>query len=173
MARNAFPRGGRGRSRRLTEWGVGPGGTSVTTLTASGSSILGSGLITTEAATIIRIRGFFSGTLQTAGAIGEGFFGAVGIAKVQTQAFQAGIASLPTPISEADSDAWMWHSFFDIRSGVIGASDGSGVVRMEVDSKSMRKFEGVEETMFAAVEVVEIGSVDVDFFFDSRVLLMN
>ena len=164
------PRGSRG-SRRLTEWGVGPGGTGVRTLTASGSAFLGNSIVLTEKGTIIRLRGFFSGTVQAASNLGDGFFGAMGIAVVQTPAFAAGIASVPTPIAEANSDAWLYHKFFDLRSGLTNDADGSGRFEVEVDSKAMRIMEGAEDSMYAAIETVEIGTFEADFFFDSRVLI--
>ena len=40
----------------------------------------------------------------------------------------------------------------------------------EVDSKAMRKFPS-EFSLYAAIEVVEIGVAELDVFFDSRVLV--
>ena len=141
------------------------------TLTATGSAFLGSGIVLTEKGTIVRLRGMFSGTVQAATNLGDGFFGAMGIAVVQTPAFQAGIASVPTPLTEANSDVWLYHQFFDLRSGLTNDADGSGFFRTVVDSKAMRIMEGAEDTMYAAVETVEIGTYESDFFFDSRILI--
>ena len=168
--RRGFSRTGPQRSKRLTEWGLGPGGTGVTNLVGTGSAILGSGVAFTAKTTVIRIRGLFSITLQIATSLGDGFFGAVGIAMVQTPAFTAGIASLPTPVTEANSDAWLWHSYFDVRRAIDPGSNGSGFQRIVVDSKAMRKAEGFENTIYAAVELTEVGAADVDIFFDSRLL---
>ncbi len=132
---------------------------------------MGGGVTFLEKGTIVRLRGILSCTLQVATTIGDGFFGAVGVAVVQTPAFTAGIASVPTPITEANSDVWLWHSFFDVRFAKADASDGSGLQRFDVDSKAMRIVEGAESTLFAVIEVVEQGAGDMDAFFDSRVLV--
>ena len=158
------------RSQKTTDWGVGAGGTVLTSLTASGSSILGAGAAPVEPKTIVRTRGLFSASL-TVGAAGNGFFGAVGIGIVSQPAFTAGIASMPTPISEAVWEGWMWYSFFDCRTGV-NPDDGSSIHRIEVDSKAMRKVSN-DDVIFAAIEVVEVGTATLEVQFDTRILLKS
>ena len=173
MPRRGYsPRGQSGKTRRLTDWGIGPGGVAPTNFIASGSALLGAGMfLSSGIGTLVRIRGLIAIDLIVATSAGDGFFGAVGIAMVQTTAFTAGIVAFPTPVLEANSDAWLWHSYFDVRFAKDGAGNGAGYARLVVDSKAMRKMEGDENTLYAACELTEVGAVNCDVFFDSRVLI--
>jgi len=159
--------------RRQTGWGLGPGGTSVLTLSGTGSSFLGSVVVLAleEKATLVRTRGELDVYLRTSDGVASGLQGAIGVAKATTAAVAAGIASVPTPITEADWDGWLfWHP---ISVHTMDGDTGAGPPmsqRLEVDSKAMRKWTQ-EETMYAAIEVVEIGAVTADVFFDSRMLV--
>ena len=58
----------------------------------------------------------------------------------------------------------------EVRFGA--AQDGPDIassLRLEVDSKAMRKFP-VEMALYAVVEIVEVGTATINFHFDSRVL---
>ena len=122
---------------------------------------------------MVRTRGLFSATLISGTTAGDGFFGAVGIAKVSDQAFTAGIGSMPTPLSESFWDGWLWHSFFDLRvaSGATENWEG-GITRLVIDSKAMRKFDA-NEVLYAAFDVVLIGTAAMNVFFDTRLLLKH
>ena len=166
----SFQRTSRG-SRRQTDWGFGPGGTAVTSFSASGSAVLGSGIEPTSLLTLVRTRGLVEIFIKgLATADGDGYTGAVAIGLASDPAFTAGIASLPTPITELNWDGWLWHSFFSVHATDISFGDsGSGHQRIVIDSKAMRKF-SPENVMFAAAEVVEQGTVNLDVYFDSRML---
>jgi len=156
--------------RRLTDWVQGPGGTGITSLSASGSAILGSGTGPSKAVTIVRTRGILDAFLTQGTASGDGFFGAVGIGIVATPAFTAGITALPTPITELTWDGWLYHSFISCHLGEnVGGNNSAEHQRIEVDSKAMRKLEP-GQTVFAAVEVVEIGTGVLSVFFNCRQL---
>ena len=162
--------------RRAKAWDDGPGGTGVTEFAATGSAILGSGRTSNVAdITLARLRGACQVFLQTAAGAGEGFHGAVGVAIVTSAAFAAGVASVPTPITERGWDGWLYHQFFDIHAAeattanVVQAATGNH--RWDVDSKAMRKLEA-DMTLMAVAEVVEIGTATMDIFFDSRVLFL-
>ena len=76
--RGFSPRFQRG-TRRPTDWGLGPGGQTLTNISASSIAIMGSGIgVTAGKLTIIRTRGEFAGNLLTADAAGAGLFGAFG-----------------------------------------------------------------------------------------------
>ena len=122
----ARQRGFPSRSRRGTDWGVGPGGSGVTALVATGSTVLGAGItLTSLALTVVRTRGLFHCFLDgVLAADGDGFFGAVGIGLVSTAAFDAGITAVPTLVTEAVWDGWLWHSFFGVHSGDITFGPG-------------------------------------------------
>ncbi len=122
----------------------------------------------------MRIRGLFH-VIQVLGAgNGDGFLGAVGIALVNSDAFAAGVASVPGPQSDANWDAWMWHSYFDTR--VITATLADGVngpaasQRIEIDSKAMRKWD-LSETLVMVIEGTEQGTAQIKFNADTRILL--
>ena len=167
--------------RRKTDWGLGPANEAGTTITGSGSS-LGSSAIspTVPGLTLVRTRGHALWYLNQASAANNGFHGAMGIGIATLAAVTAGAASVPTPITEADWDGWIWHQFFQCRSG--GIIDGSvsadhdlvnstsAAVRFEIDSKAMRKFSDDDMAIFAALEVTEVGTAAMVWSFDSRML---
>ena len=172
--RSGFPRRfPTSKSRRLTDWGIGPEARDGSL--GSTTSVLWSTGVTPTVGkvTIVRTRGGIGLTLTTAGAVGDGFFGAVGIGIVAVPAFTAGIASVPTPLIESDWDGWLWHQFFDIRSVTATIADGVNAVGcrkwIDIDSKAMRIVEG-DEVVFGVVEGVESGTAFMEFHADSRLL---
>ena len=161
-----------GANRRRTGWEEGVGGSAITTLTASGSSVLGSALaIGTDGVTMIRTRGFLEMFLTAATTAGDGFTGAIGIGKSTTQAFAVGITALPVPVTDADWDGWLYHQFFSVHSAsaLQAFTTPSSVIRMPVESKGMRKA-GLDDVFFAVIEVTEIGVSSLSVFFDTRML---
>ena len=161
--------------KRLTNWGVGPGGTAALGITSSTAALLGSGIVVTAAGTIVRLRGHFAAFLTSYTTAGDGYQGAVAIGIASTPAFAAGIASLPSPITESEWDGWMWHNFFGVHGQVVAGSAAGAAApefSVAVDSKAMRKMSD-QMTMFAAVEVVEIGTAVIQMHFDSRLLFME
>jgi len=170
--RRGFHQGRTGRTRRGVGWEEGPGASTQTGLSASGSVILGLGLeLLVDDFTLMRTRGRLSAFLNTGSAAGEGFHCAMGIGIVTKEAFAIGITAVPIPITNMDWDGWLYHQFFDchVRSTTNVDTDSAGIT-FEVDSKAMRKLRD-GDTIFAVLEVVEIGAATMDVFFDSRVLL--
>jgi len=164
------------RSRRKTEWDVGPGGSSVTNITSSAIAILGSGIALVGGAgevTIVRIRGHFEGILKSATAAASGFHCAFGIGLITSAAFAVGISAIPGPLSEIGWDGWMYHTFFDLHAVTGTTADGvnamSNYIRFPVDTKAMRIFE-TDMTLVPVLETVEAGVATLDVFFDSRLL---
>ena len=161
--------------RRLTDWGPGPGDTGRTSLTSSSAVIMGGGVTpTTGPVTLIRTRGNFHGSLESVTAAADGMQGAFGICVVQAAAFAIGITAIPTPITELDSDAWVYHKFFGVQahSAVEAEFNTSTVVRFDVDSKAMRKLDS-ETVLVAVVEVVMLGTAVLRVYFDSRMLFKS
>ena len=159
--------------RRRTEWSIGTGGTGLTSGAASQSVILGSFLVAgVGGLTLVRTRGLFDIFLDGPGtADGDGFFGAFGIAIVTTPAATAGAVSMPTPITDATWNGWLYHTYLSIHNPDITFGGSPAVSqRVVVDSKAMRKFP-LDVTMYAMLEVVEIGTATFNAFWDSRVLL--
>jgi len=159
-----------GRQRKKS-WDEGPGSTAATAISTSSATILGSGaLAVNDGQTILRTRGLLALTMLTAGSLGDGFFGAFGIGIVTEQAFSIGITAMPAPVAEADWDGWLYHTFVDVRTGLNPGANASSFQKLMVDSKAMRKI-NQGETIFAALEVVEVGVATLDAHFDSRVLV--
>ena len=172
-----------GSTRRQTSWEGGPAtGTngSVESLTASANLVFNTGVIALiDGLTLVRTRGEFVAYLKTASAAGAGYAGAFGIGIVNENAFGIGATAILAPIDDEEWDGWLYHRFFsltaaDVIDGSVSAdvdaiNSVSAAVRLEVDSKAMRKIEA-EEVLFAAVQVTEALTATVDFAFNSRLL---
>ncbi len=69
----------------------------------------------------------------------------------------------------------MYHTFFDVHAVTATIADGVNAVGVifnkEIDSKAMRKWQDDGTTLFAKLEVIEIGAANIEVFFDSRVLI--
>ena len=176
MARS---RGFSHRSQRSSgvarDWGVGTGGSALSNIAASSTFIVGSGLQTVGSElTLLRTRGLIDLFLTSATSAGDGYFGAFGIGVFTDQAFTAGVASLPSPLTEAFSNAWLYHQYLSVHAGEAGGLSGGGEAhqRIDVDSKAMRKFDA-NQVMVAVVELVEIGTAVANLFFDSRILFQD
>jgi len=159
--------------RRSTAWSVGVGGTGATAVSLSGVQFMGSGIVALESGlTIVRIRGLLDYFLTLATGAGDGFFGAVGIGIVEEPAFTAGIGSVPTPVTDAENETWLWHQFISMHGPVASSSEAGAASmagRIDVDSKAMRKFDE-DKRLYAAVEVTEIGTATGTLFLNTRTL---
>ena len=119
--------------------------------------------------------------MLTATNLEDGFFGAFGIGLARSPAFDAGVASLPTPISEEFQDNWLYHRYLtSLSQGAISAAGVSisggqqdattAAIRFEVDSKAMRKM-NIGDVIYAAVEFTLAGSATAAWSFNSRMLV--
>jgi len=175
MARQrGFPHRSLSRSRRLTTWALGPNAVN-TAFSASGQALMtGISLASQEAATIVRVRGTASFLLQSAAATAHGFAGAIGFGIVTSEAFAAGIASVPSPVADADWDGWNYHQFFDVRAITATIADGvnavSVYVRHAIDVKAMRKISS-DDVYVGVIDVVEVGTATMVVNVDTRLLL--
>ena len=170
--RSQFP--GRTRSKRSTAWGIGPNAVDMS-FTGTSSQLLTTGvsLAVESRATIVRVRGALHLILTAATAAGDGFRGAFGMGIVSNKAFTAGVASVPTPLSQVSWPGWIVHRYFDIRAltGTLGdgANAESASLRLDIDSKGMRKF--ADDEIFVGVfEVVESGTAVLEVQGDTRQL---
>ena len=167
------PRIGSGQRRKMT-WGVGPRQVPLD-LTAAGATLwsLGSQSLLNDT-TVTRIRGELSMVLSVVTTIGDGFDRvAVGICNVTENAFNAGVTAVPAPIGDVGWDGWIWHRWFASFRGAsvteLGVSPMEAV-RVEIDSKAMRK---VHQTDFliGVVELgAETGAATLQFSAETRVL---
>ncbi len=131
------------RNRRETEW-VATVNTNIAVLAAGASVIAFSGdfrsggsLEDFIGATVVRTRGPFAGRFVSVSG-DQSAFGALGIAIVNGEAFDAGVASLPTPVAEAGDDKWLMHRYWfaDVRFDTSPQQIHSLI---DFDSKAMRK----------------------------------
>ncbi len=121
---------------------------------------------------MVRLRGDLLIWLGLATAPGDGFTGAFGIAKVTDDAFGVGASAVPLPIDDEGSDVWLYHRYFSLHGPVVSSTEANSpanVFRAEVDSKAMRKLT-IDETIYAAVQVVETGTATAILTFNSRAL---
>ena len=81
--------------------------------------------------TLLRTRGIVDLFLRGGvNAPGDGYFGAVGIAIASDQAFTAGVASLPTLLSEASANVWLWHQYLSVHGEATDVGEASSNQRM-------------------------------------------
>lgn len=156
-------------------WGVGPGASGLFQLTGT-AAILVPGAISTTVSelTVMRLRGLFDIFLEgPTSADGDGMFGAAGIGVIADTAFDAGIASLPDPLSEIGWDGWLWHSMFSVHQpDVTFGGSPAASQRIVIDSKAMRKFD-TEKVLFAVVAAVETGTAVINMRLFTRGLYQD
>ena len=123
-----------------------------------------------EGITIIRTRGDLLVRLTTSNVIGAGFDFGFGMGIVTNQAFAAGIASIPGPLTDSVWEGWFVHKLFTI-AGDLSTSISSSMVRYEIDSKAMRKF-SPGNSLIAVIETDnEVGTVTLQANLLTRLLL--
>ena len=179
MAR-AIRRGSTRGIRRKTSWGFGP--TSGTSGSAQSFAITGSLLMTTgvtptlDGITLVRTRGELLMYLSTVTAALDGFHGAFGIGVVPggNRGFLAvGGGALPIPITNEDDETWIYHRYIALTGATAAVSDsdslGSTQVRIDIDSKAMRKV-NVGDQIYASWEAAETGTAVMQIHFNSRML---
>ncbi len=152
MARRNFSRRPQ-RPLRLSQWAATVPETQFIALAAA-TSVIDSSFTPSGAApeTVIRTRGLLT-VMTDQVAASEQPFGAFGICVVSDQAFTAGVASVPTPYTEAESDLWFLHTFWSaaMLSATQVGFDGRVAYHFELDSKAMRKV-NEDETIIAVME---------------------
>ena len=168
--------------RRARSWGIGPGNLVVTQLSTSVAVLVGDAISpTSDGITIARIRGELTMWLSQATNANNGFIGAFGIGKATAAVFTAGAPSVPSPITEEGWDGWLYHRYFNLKSNsIIGtgaasqdsiANSTTAAMRVDIDVRAMRKLV-VEDVIYAAVEVTELGSAIMQLGFNSRALAL-
>jgi len=131
----------------------------------SGNAILGADF------TIQRIRGFYN-VFPTAINVTNFVTGAIGACVVNGEAFDAGVAAVIDPYTEAFDDRWLWHEYFSMSAlAVVGGTNAElmpvGGDR-NIDNKAQRKMSTGDVMIF----VLSNASTDaLSFFFNARVLI--
>jgi len=107
-------------------------------------------VVALERLTLVRMRGSAFVHLD-ATSLQDSMIVALGIIIVSSEAFAAGVGSVPSPLTDMDRD-WVWHSLFVLGPAVQAAgnegNDISRNVRIDIDSKAMRKFRTDEALAF-------------------------
>jgi len=171
--------------RRKSSWGIGvqTGADGAPQAIAASMAQIATGGVTAlnDGLTIVRTRGELLIWVEAVSvAAGNGFHGAFGIAIATQQAFIAGAASLPQPIDEEDWDGWLFHKYFGVFAGGLVAAgtaadqanqvnNVSAAVRIEIDSKAMRKM-NTDQTVYGTIQVVELGTAAMKWAVNSRML---
>ena len=177
-SRSRFPLRG---SRRKTSWDEGTGRQAPTTISGTGITALNlAAEFLRDGLTVVRQHGELMMYLESASAARDGYAGAFGVGIAEAKAIAVGVTALPGPIAEMDWDGWLIHRIFSIRTPavLVGAASEdvdallpvTGAVRFEIDSKSMRKV-GIGDTLFAVIEVTEVGTAVMQVNWNSRVLV--
>ena len=180
--RSRFPRTS---VQHRTQWEIGPetaGNGAPQALSATGASLAGTFASSGgDSITLIRTRGEFLIYLLTAGSAGDGFHGAFGIAKATSAALLIGASAVPSPRVEETWEGWLFHRYFScLAAGPIAVATAAqetlqnasvtAALRLEVDSKAMRKI-NAEEGFYAAIDVIEHGVATAEWAFNSRMLI--
>jgi len=119
------------------------------TIAESNTNTLGGSLTFNDAATIYRLRGQllirFDGT-----SAGDTNIAGVGIIVVQESAVAAGAASVPNPLTDPEAD-FLWHQYAPFIQPVTDDVGGvSSSMRIEVDSKAMRRVKDTQTLQLVA-----------------------
>ena len=156
-------------------------GASGATISSSVAVIGGNSVLAAlDGLTLVRTRGHLLLQLLTAVSAADGFVGAFGMAKASSAAILAGVASVPTPLTEESWDGWFFHQYFSLISScpiavataaqeALQNNNVAAAVRFEIDSKAMRKID-IDEGFYMAIEVVEIGAASMLWTSDTRIL---
>ena len=169
------PRSFRGGGvRRRTQWDEVGQLTALSNAAADTDFILGGAgaAFTTSGSTVVRLRGIIGMKLVSATSAGDGFTGAVGVGIVSGDAFAIGVTAVPMPNAQASWGGWLFHQFFDITSGTIVAAGAGFEIHQDIviDSKAMRKA-GLNETIYIAADVTEVGAAQLFIRAKCRVLV--
>ena len=167
-----------GSNRRIPEWFAGPGtNDAIQTVTGAGTILWALGQEATTVLTTVRIRGEISLWLPLVTTVGDGFSAYyLGIGIASFDAFSAGIASLPTPQGDRDWGGWLW---FHAGAAIVGNETTElfrgpmSAVRIQIDTKAMRKM-SANEIIFGAISLVnEVGAAELDFVASTRMLTLH
>ena len=111
--------------------------------------------------TLIRTRGEFTVYVDTSTiAVGEAAMFGFGIGMVTEAAATVGVGSVPTPLTDADWDGWLYHRFVGLGAETTVASDDEGLhmARVVVDSKAMRKVDTDQRLVIVAENIGLVGA---------------
>jgi len=148
---------GRG-ARRQTLW---LGGSLTTTTVATGTSVLvtvlNAAALLLRPFTVIRSRGLLMWESDQSAA-GERPVGAVGEIVVTDVATGVGVAAVPTPVTDDESD-WFWYQTLMMTLLVAPTGTGPGQIQYAVDSKAMRKVDTGDDVAMVVQNSSGVGAI--------------
>ena len=160
--------------RRKTDWIGGVSTNSQAEIALAANTVLLTSSFDTRTAgqapaapfTVIRLRGILSISANAGGDTNA--IGAYGVLVVNGEAFDAGVASIPSPWTESFDDRWMYHRYWTAINDAGVTETDTQAFSYEIDSKSMRKMARGD----VLVAVIENASTDaVVFMSNFRVLV--
>ncbi len=160
--------------RRKTSWEAGPFG--ALAISSGTPQTVGTNTqAIVDGLTVARLHGEALFFLSSVDAALSGFFRcAIGFCIVTEAAAAAGVGSMPSPIAEIEWDGWFYHHSFSLFSptGTIAEGDGPATLRLDIDSKAMRKFT-FSDVMVCIIECSsETGTAVVQAKVNTRNLVM-
>jgi len=85
-----------------------------------------------------------------------------------------GQTAMPAPLDEQDWDGWLFWTPLVLVAHTTSPTDDPGglstIIRVDVDSKAMRKL-NLGDVIFASAQFTEVGAAVARVFFDSRILI--
>ena len=161
--------------KRQTSWGPGP--TGEVQMTGTSQSIFATAAQSNAAGlTLVRVRGELLVFMTSVTAALDSMNCAVGLCIVSDNAFDAGVASIPHPLTDIAWDGWLWYwtGFIEAVGEIVEANFtgnlGATAARIPIDSKAMRKFKQTDN-LVGVVETVESGTIAVQFRLNCRTLV--
>ena len=148
-------------------------GQTVSAALASGGVAIGACIAFTTQNTIMRVRGNYLVSMDGPVDNDRAIVG-LGLIIVSDEALAAGVASVPTPGTDADAP-WLWHQFVPLQAQAgtsVGASLNamSVVARGEIDSRAMRRVKQNESIVMSMETTSLAGTPAVDIALGYRIL---
>ena len=148
----------------------------MTTLTAAGAVLWATGAqALSDGLTVVRVRGQYTLSLRVVTTIFDGFARwGMGICIVAENAFDAGVGSVPSPLSDIAWNGWMYHNLGGALTGFSTTETGRGpmeAVRVDIDTKAMRKTRSSDIVVGVLELGTEVGAATVGFAAETRMLV--
>jgi len=119
--------------------------------------------------TLVRMRGRFIAHVGGAAGVGAELRWGAGIYLATTRALAAGVTAILRPISDGNSDEWIWWNTGLVDLETAADSTGLATQRVEIDSKAMRKV-GQNKVLVGVVENISAGGQSLDSSMGIRCL---
>jgi len=140
---------------------------------STATTFAGASLAFTDPATILRCRGYVSGQMDETKQAGDQIRLIFGLGIASTDAVAAGGGSMPDPGGEPNYP-WLWWGSLELESTVAASEEafGSTMMKVEVDTKAMRKIEP-GQSLFWVLQTAGLAGAPVTIvkMYQTRVLI--